>query len=62
MFDKLLGLSAHTDRMSEAFMWRWAEAHPVLFTIIKVTDYPWLIFGAVFVGYHAIKRMIRSSR
>ena len=61
MLDKLLGLTAPMDRVSEALMWRWAFEHPYLYAIIKVADYPWLIFGAVFVGYHAIKRMARRQ-
>ncbi|NOU98426.1 hypothetical protein [Paenibacillus planticolens] len=58
MFDKLLGLTA-PDRVSEAFMWRWATEHPVLHTIIEVTNQPYFLVAVVFVGYHVIRRMVR---
>jgi hypothetical protein len=59
MFDKLFGISAHTTAMSEAFMWRWAEAHPVLYTLIEVTNQPYFLVAVVFVGYHVIRRMMK---
>jgi hypothetical protein len=58
MFDKLLGITA-PDRMSEAFMWRFAEAHPYLHTLIEVTNQPYFLVAIVFVGYHVIRRMVR---
>ncbi|GGF87989.1 hypothetical protein [Paenibacillus abyssi] len=55
MIERIFGLGSGST-VTEAMMWRWAEAHPYLFTIIKVSD-PYIIVAVAFIGYTVVKRI-----